>query len=358
MTYQRALFIRFGGIGDILLATPSVRALHAAFPGIAIDFVVGGGMADALAGNPLVRRVWTFDKRGVDSRFDHFAAFLVQIARVGYDLTINLHPSAKSYLMVAASRAHTRLTFRKCMEINPMTGTVTHAVDDFAKELLPLGIGPLSDRSLDFAVPDTARTSVAQMLRRLGVQPGERLLVINPAASRPLNRWPLERFREVAGDWAARLDVKVAVTGAPSSFKTVMDGLDEVGLALEVASADPRILNLAGRLSVQEFGALLERADTLLTCDTGPMHIGAALGTSLVVLSGAADPHRTGPLTENSTVLIDQSLACVPCRDRICGRGDIMCMQNLTVTNVNLAIEERFRSARRTNCGIALSVIA
>ena len=72
---KRALFIRFGGMGDILLATPSVRALHSAFPGIVIDFIVGGGMGDALAGHPCVRDVITFDKRGVDSRLDHFAPF-------------------------------------------------------------------------------------------------------------------------------------------------------------------------------------------------------------------------------------------------------------------------------------------
>ena len=357
MTYQRALFIRFGGMGDILLATPSVRAVHAAFPGIAMDFVVGGGMAEALTGHPLVRHIWTFDKRGIDSRLDHFLPFLLQIARSRYDLVINLHPSAKSYLMAAASGARTRLTFHKCMAVDPETGRVTHAVDDFAKELAPLGIGLLTDRSLDFAVPDTARASVAQTLRTLEVMASDRLLVINPAASRPLNRWPLERFREVAGYWAAQPGVRVAVTGAPPAFKTVMDGLDEVALAQEVAGVDSRIVNLAGRLTVKEFGALLERADTLLTCDTGPMHIGAALRTPLVVLSGAADPHRTGPLTENSTILIDRSLPCVPCRDRICARGDVMCMQNLTVPNVLTAVRERLNS-RRNLSGIALPVIA
>jgi len=103
---------------------------------------------------------------------------------------------------------------------------------------------------------------------------------------------------------------------------------------------------------------LLLRADTLLTCDTGPMHIGAALQTPLVVLSGAADPNRTGPLTENSTVLIDYSLPCVPCRDRICARGDVMCMQNLTVPSVNSSIEVHFRAARRNKFEISLPVIA
>ena len=72
MAFRRALFIRFGGLGDILLATPTVRAVAQAFPGIAMDFVVGGGMADALTGHPLLRRVLCFDKRGVDSRLDHF----------------------------------------------------------------------------------------------------------------------------------------------------------------------------------------------------------------------------------------------------------------------------------------------
>jgi ADP-heptose:LPS heptosyltransferase len=331
--------------------------VQAAFPGIEIDFVVGGGMTDALAGHLNIRHIWTFDKRGIDSRFDHFVPFLAKLARQRYDLVINLHPSAKSYLMAAASGAKTRLTFQKRMEVRPETGRVAHAVDDFAKELLPLGIGPLTDRSLDFAVPNTAHARVAELLERLNISAADRLLVINPAASRPLNRWPLERFGEVAAYWAGQPGVKVVVTGAPSAFKTVMDGLDEVSLARQVASADGRILNLAGQLSVKEFGALLARADTLLTCDTGPMHIGAALGTPLVVLSGAADPDRTGPLTQNSTVLIDRSLPCVPCRDRICARGDMLCMSNLTVFAVRDAVGERLGRMEKHR-GIVLPVLS
>jgi lipopolysaccharide heptosyltransferase II len=358
LTFRRALFIRFGGLGDILLATPSVRAVQAAFPGIMIDFIVGGGMRDALSGHPSVRNVIPFDKRGVDSRLDHFVPFLWRVAQARYDLVINLHPSAKSYLMAAASGARTRLTFQKCMAVNPSTGRVAHAVDDFYKELAPLGVGPLTDRSLDFVVPEAARRSAMHILAESGISEDEKLLVLNPAASRPLNRWPLERFREVAAYWAAQPGIKVAVTGAPSSFKTVMDGLDEISLAQEVASADARIVNLAGRLSVKEFGAVLARADTLLTCDTGPMHIGAAVRTPLVVLSGAADPDRTGPLTQNSSVLIDRTLPCVPCRDRICARGDVMCMQNLSVPAVIAAVELRLNRPERNVRGIALPVRA
>lgn len=334
------------------MATPSVRALARKYPGIAIDFVVGGGMTDALSGHPAVRRIWTFDKRGLDSRLDHFLPFLLRLRRERYDLIVDLHPHVKSRLMAAASGARTRLLFRKHMEISPTTGRVAHAVDDFLKELAPLGITNVMDRKLDFVVPDAARARAAAVLRSENIADHDRLLVINPAASRPLNRWPLERFGEVAAHFAAQKNVKVAVTGAPPSFKTVMDGLDEVRLAAKMAGVDSRIINLAGRLSVKEFGAVLERADTLLTCDTGPMHIGAALETPLVVLSGAADPDRTGPLTESSTVLIDRTLPCVPCRDRVCRRGDVKCMDLLTVPGVIDAVTLRLRSRR----GIALPV--
>ena len=357
MTFRRALFIRFGGLGDILLATPTVRAVAQAFSGIEVDFVVGGGMADALAGNALLRRVLCFDKRGVDSRLDHFLPFLRDLRRQRYDLVVNLHPSAKSFLMARASRASTVLTFQKRMEVRPDTGRVAHAVDDFAKEVRPLGV-EVTDRRLDFVVPEGARRRVDGLLAECGVAPSASVLVINPAASRPLNRWPLERFQSVAAHFAGRPGVAVIVTGAPPAFRTVMDGLDEVALAGEVARADSRILNLAGRLTVKEFGALLARADSLLTCDTGPMHIGAALETPLIVLSGAADPDRTGPLTDNSTVLIDRTLPCVPCRDRLCARGDMMCMENLTVPAVIAATEQRLAHARRSRLGYALPVIA
>lgn len=354
VSYRRALFIRFGGMGDILLATPSVRALAEAYPGISIDFVVGGGMADALSGNPLVGKVMVFDKRGDDAKLHRFLPFLVRLAQTHYDLVINLHPSAKSYMMAAATGAHTHLTFRKRMEVRADTGRVAHAVDDFTKELRPLGILEVRDRHLDFVVPHAARARLQETLDAEGIGDDTRLLVINPAASRPLNRWPQERFGEVAAAFSGRPGIRVVVTGAPSSFLTVMDGLDEVALAQDVASSDARIVNLAGRLTVKEFGALLSRADAFLTCDTGPMHIASALDTPLVVLSGAADPNRTGPLNSNATVLIDSALSCVPCRDRVCRRKDVLCMQNLSVASVIAALEASMRLPARR---IALNVL-
>lgn len=345
--YKQALFIRFGGLGDILLATPSVRAVSRAFPGIEIDFIVGGGMSDVLADHPCLRNVITFDKRGIDSRIDRLLPFLVQIARTRYDLVINLHPSAKSYLMTAAAAPRAKVVFEKNSEVNQKTGRVTHAIDDFAKELRTIGIEELSDRGLDFTVhPD----SLSRIAGLLGPE-ADRVLVINAAASRPVNRWSIDRFKAVAAHFASESGILVVLTGAPRSFHTVFDDIDEISLSQTIASMDRRILNLAGKLTVRELGALLSRSNVFLTCDTGPMHIGSAVRAPMVVLSGAANPDRTGPINPEAVVLIDRSLPCVPCGQRVCALGDIPCMRNLSTDRV---IEEitALLSVRRVKEGV------
>jgi len=324
-------------MGDILLATPSLRAVHQAFPGIQIDFIVGGGMTDALADHPLVRRVITFDKRGIDSRADHFAAFLFRLSRTRYDIVVNLHPSAKSMLMVAASRARTRISFNKDVTVDPNTGRVAHAIDDFTKQLKAIGIDNVDDRHLDFYVDAGARRRVLGLTDAQG----RKVLVINAAASRPINRWPTDRFKALANHFASQSDILVVLTGAPRSFHTVFDDIDEISLASEIAGAHPNILNLAGQLTVRELGALLSECDAFLTCDTGPMHVGSAVRAPMVVLSGAADPERTGPINPEATVLIDRSLPCVPCRQRTCVFGDVRCMKGLSTQKVIEALTDK-----------------
>jgi len=339
MAVLKVLVIRFGGMGDILMATPSLRAIAERYPDAVIDVVVGGGMTASLEGHRCVRTIYTFNKRGKDSSFFPFAGFLGRLWRERYDIIINLHPSVKSYLMALASRPRRILSFRKTMLAKD--GSTIHAIDDFAKELRPLGIDSVSDRDMDFDVPDAAVKNVANLLDGLGISSGDRIVVINPAASRPINRWPVERFRQTALHFVEMQNTRVLVTGAPSSHRSIMDSLDEVALAADVCSVDPRVVDLSGKLTVKELGALLMRASVFLTCDTGPMHIGAALRTPMVVLSGAADPARTGPLTDNSIVLIDRTLSCVPCRDRTCSRGDVKCMDNLSVEQVIRAVDEQ-----------------
>ena len=330
---EKVCVVRFGGMGDILLATPALRAVSETFNTQAIDVIVGKRMGDAVTGIPYIRRVTEWDKAGADAHPGNFLRFLLALRRERYDLFLNFQPGSRSLLMGMASGAARVITFRKDRRKQSNTGRVRHAIDDFAKELVPLGIASVSDRRMDFHVPAAAHESCAAIRGANGIT--GRYIVVNPASTRLVNRYPPERWAQVITELAQTLPgVAVVLSGAPS----------ERELAAEVLRGVPpgtNAVSLAGLLSVKELGALLASADCVLTGDTGPLHIASAVGAPIVCLSGAADPDRTGPTSPRDLVVIRRGLDCVSCQDRVCRRGDIACMTGLPVEWVVNAAAKR-----------------
>lgn len=324
--------VRFGGMGDILLATPSLRAVSETFHTEAIDVIVGKRMGDAVTGIRYIRRVTEWDKAGADAKLPNFVRFLTELRRERYDLFLNFQPGSRSLLMGWASGAKRIITFTKDRRKQAGTGRVRHAIDDFAKELKPLGIETVSNRRMDFHVPDAARASCAAIREAHGIT--ERYIVVNPASTRLVNRYPPERWANAINGLAQTLPgVAIVLSGAPNERELADEVRRGVGQGANVVS-------LAGALTVKELGALLESAKCVLTGDTGPLHIASAVGAPVVCLSGAADPDRTGPTSPRDLVVIRRDLSCVSCQDRVCRRGDIACMTGLPVEwVVNAAVK-------------------
>ncbi len=320
-------------MGDILLATPALRAVSETFGTSAIDCIVGKNMGDAVTGIPYIRRVTEWDKKGADGRLPDFVRFLAGLRRERYDLFLNFQPGTRANLMAMASGARRVITFRKDRRKQPDTGRVRHAIDDFTKELVPLGIASVTDRRMDFHVPEAARESCRA--KRAGHGVTGRYIVVNPAATRLINRYPPERFAAaISAITNALPGVAVVLSGAPNEREladTVLAGV----------TPGANVHNLAGEVTVKELGALLAGAECVLTGDTGPLHIASAVGAPIVCLSGAADPDRTGPTAPRDLVVIRRDLDCVPCQDRTCRRRDIACMTGLPVEWVVNAVIKR-----------------
>ena len=328
--------VRFGGMGDILLATPALRAVSETFSTTAIDVIVGKRMGDAVTGISYIRRVTEWDKRGDDAKPLHFARFLIALRRERYDVFLNFQPGARSHLMGMASGAKRVVTFTKDRRKQPATGRVRHAIDDFTKELRPLGIETVTDRRMDFHVPEAARASCAAIRTAHGV--AGRYIVVNPASTRLVNRYPPERFADAINALTKALPgVAIVLSGAP-------DERDLADTVLRGVTPGASAVSLAGALTVKELGALLADSACVLTGDTGPLHIASAVGARIVCLSGAADPDRTGPASPHDLVVIRRDLACVPCQDRTCRRGDIACMTGLPVEWVVNAVAKRMEN--------------
>jgi len=332
---RRVCILRSGAIGDILMTTPAVRAIAEHFGTSDIDYIVGRGRREVLSGIPYLRRIIEFGPRGEDVKPRNLFPFLAELRREQYDLFINFQTHIKTSIIMLGSGAPRVLFFKKDRRPQRATGKPRHAIDDFLKELRPLGIRDVQDRRMDFVVPPEAHDRVASLLRGEGIGPDEPILIANPGGTRLINRWPPEKYVAFLDRMAKEMpDVRLILSGGP-------DDVERAGGIAASVRDTTRVLNLAARLEIKETGALLARTNVLVTPDTGPMHIASALGTPMVVLSGAADPDRTGPLSPRDLVVINRELPCVPCGDRTCRRGDIACMTQMPVDWVLEAVRRR-----------------
>jgi heptosyltransferase-2 len=163
------------------------------------------------------------------------------------------------------------------------------------------------------------------------------MVALNPGASRPHNRWFPARLGQVADELAASYNAHVLVLGGPG------DVADSQEIA---AAAKSPVIVTAGKTSLKELAAILYRCDCLVTCDTGPMHMAAAVGTPTVSLFGPSDPTRTGPYGDFHLVLSHAAeFDCAPCFKRPkCQDRD--CMAAITVSEVVEAVGRQLARGR------------
>lgn len=350
---RRILIVRFGAMGDLVLTTPVIRALRRQWPQAEISYIVGRGLADTLRGHPDLAEVIEFDKRE-DARPARLLAFLKRIRARRYDLFVNLQRSVKTVLIGAASGAPLKVTYRRDGRVQPGSGQRLHAVENFLRTLAPLGITAEAQaavgRHLDFVWPQAALSAVESLLDGHGLGAGRPLVLVNPGASAPSRQWPVAQLAacldEVATahpDWGLAL-----IGGRGADQQTAKETL--------AAMRQPgRVVDLVAAVDLKQTGALLARADALVTMDTGPMHIAAAVGTPLVGLFGATAVDRTGPTPPPPgsrgvlplALVHREGLDCVPCEQRECRRGDLACLARQSPAVVRAAVERQLAAGRR-----------
>lgn len=331
---RKILIVRFGGMGDILMTTPAVRTLAEQWAPCQIDYLVGRGNRASLEGIPYIHEIIEWGPRGKGAKVPDLLKLTGELRDRHYDLFVNFQPSAKTLTMMIGSGAKKWIVFRKDRRQLRATGRTQHAIDDFNKDLAGIGI-TVPSRRMDFAVPDSARQALNELLQAQGIAPNDLLIVANPGGTREVNRWPLDCYVELFNRLAQEMPrARLLLSGGPYDK-------ERANYIASHVAPETGLVNLAGQLNLKETAALLERTSVFVTPDTGPMHVASALGTPLVALSGAADPDRTGPLNPHDLVVIRRDLSCVSCGARTCRRGDIACMTGMSVDWVIGAIRHR-----------------
>lgn len=337
-TPKRVLFVKFWGLGSIVLSAPVVRAARAAFPHACVDMLTLDANRAVCNHLGLFERVHTvrIDRWG---RFALDAATaLAAVRRARYDVVVDLELFAYvSALAAAASGAPRRIGFDKdgssLFTETARFDPARHVVESFRALAEALVGGPI--RAFELAIPrsEDSAAAVAEKLAAAGVGPDDFVVAMNVNAS-PLayeRRWERTRFADLAARLSQRFGAHVVLTGSTSE-RAYVDGL------LAELPGPAAVTNLAGRLSFAELVALVDRAGLVVTNDSGPLHVASALDRPTVALFGPETPARYGPLSSRKLVFY-AGLACSPCmsvenRKTVDCNYNALCMRSISTDGV------------------------
>jgi len=345
--FRNILIIKPSAAGDIVCALPVPTALKQRWPDATVSWLVASHFQDLITDHPCIDQVIAFQRRRyrylVRSRVvtRRFWGFLRQLRRGGFDLVIDLQGLFRSGFFSWATAAPIRIGPHEKREMGwifythrlPPCNSDTHAVDRICTLQQVLDID-LTQPAFTLPVTDQARRTAGELLNRNGIDVGRPYAAIAPGGRWQSKRWPIDRFAEVARRLTDQLGLQVVVIGSkserPLGEQMLHQAEPKSSLTHKRQSRQP-IANLAGKTSLKQLLAILDAAAVLVTNDTGPMHMAAALRTPVVALFGPTNPDRTGPYRQADNVL-QSTLPCAPCYKRRCDH--LRCLRQITVEQV------------------------
>jgi heptosyltransferase-2 len=321
-------------LGDTVMALPAIRALREALPAAEL-WCLGRWAEPLLEAEPgLARRL------GHPPSWRARAALARELRRAGLDLALLLPNSFEAALFARLAGARWRVGYagdgRAGLLTHPLppADRRQHQVETYLALLAPLGVaGTLAPPTL--SVTATRQAEARRLLSAVGLGHGTRAVAIQlGAAFGPSKLWPAERLAAVAR--------QIEAGGTPV---VLLGGPDSASLARAVEEALGRpARSLVGRDHPAVLPALMAEFAVLLTPDSGPAHVAAAVGTPVVVLFGPTDPRLTAPVGDGHVALWTKP-PCAPCFQPRCPI-DHRCLRTLDVAIVLAAVQERLARAR------------
>jgi len=317
----RVLIVKLSSLGDLFHALPAVHNLKTGL-GARVDWVTQPEYVELVRCFTDVERVFAFPRRGWPRGL---RPFLAELRRESYDYVIDLQGLLKSALVAFLARGRRRIGPSYRREGAGWFYTSAAAPRDRRRHAVEQALDVVGHLRLE---PVGVKFPVKFPERRL-TEPRPRVALL-PLSRWASKNWPLPSFVEVGQRLRQRRGASMFILGGPAD--------KDCGVELQRALGGGAV-NLAGKLSLVETGALLKQMDLVIANDSGPIHMAAAVGTPVLAIFGPTDPRRTGPYGPRHRVLT-ASLPCQPCFRRNCRRLGLPCLANVRPEEVLAAAEQ------------------
>jgi heptosyltransferase-1 len=334
----KILILKPSSLGDVIQALPVLRLLKRHLPQSEIHWWIETRLAPLLDGDPDLAGLILFDRRrwAAPRNWGELWHSVREVRALAFDWVIDLQCLARSGAFAWLANGQLTIGLDEPREgargyydlVVRRPSYYTHAIDWYlgVLALLKVPVGGAFNW-----LPE--RPNIAQLVRHKWPIHSRRWIAIQPGARWMNKRWPVEHFVELA----RRLGEVAA-----NHHYVILGGSEDRPLGKAIAQAVPdRCLDLTGAITLQEMVEWIRLSQLVITNDTGPMHVAAALGKPVVALFGPTEPRRTGPYGQIDHA-IQSSLPCIPCMKSRCHYPQkYECLRGLPVAKVLQVVRDR-----------------
>jgi heptosyltransferase II len=335
---ERILVRGTNWIGDAVMSTPALQRLRSSFPQAYITLLASGRTTALFEDSPLCDEVIEYRRR--EEGLSAFIKTVNSIRARGFDLAVLFQNAFEAALVSLLGGARLRIGFAEQGRGFLLTHRLRHGPEhrnrhqvhdylDIVAECERICLGS-DHKENDSKVPSLnasarQKEAAAALLECFGIETGSRSLVaINAGATNSRAKcWPAERFAALADRLAKEMNAQIVLIGAPSELEYA----DNIISLMETNG----VADLTGKTSLIELIGLLDRCDLVVSNDTGPAHIAAALGRPTITIFGPTNEFETAPPA--SEVLRAEGIECARCMLRDCPI-DHRCMTRISADSV------------------------
>ncbi len=351
ITPKKILIIKLSSLGDVIHTLPALHTLRKLYPNAHISWIVEEKCKDLLFQNPdldelIVVKIRHWRKNIGLKSLSECLASLRQIRRKKYDLVLDLQGLIKTGIIAKLSGAPTRLGFHKddCREkLNalftnekiPFIGKKTHVIDKNLAMIQSLGAKSIH-KIFPLVIPESSENQIQSFIKENAQLLSNPLIAIHHGVGFETKRWKLENFAELGNKITKELGANIILTWGPGEKESVQ----------KLSSMMSQKHWVAPENTMHQSMALFKRLNLFIACDTGPMHLSAALGIPTVSIFGPTDPEYSRPHGEHHTVVC-KIQPCSFCHKRSCPTQN-ECMNEITVENVFDAVKQKLQEPLKT----------